>query len=68
MATRSSEAVCFPALCSIPTVERCRQDFLRAFADSDAVAADLSDVDAVDVSFVQLVVSAARTSPAASGY
>lgn len=61
MATRSSEALCFSDLCSIPTVERCRQDFLRAFADSDAVTAE-------DVSFVQLVVSAARTFPAASGY
>ena len=51
----------FSGACSLAGVEAHRQDLLRALDADGPLVLDLSEVDRVDVSFVQLLVSAART-------
>ena len=51
----------FSGTCSLAGVEAHRQDLLRALDADGPIVLDLSEVDTVDVSFVQLLVSAART-------
>lgn len=67
MTQRHDETIRFSGTCSIAGIEACRRDLVRAFGAGGSITADLSGVDKVDVSFVQLMVSAARTAAGRDG-
>ena len=61
MPRSQGETLHFSGTCSVAGIEAHRGELLRALNADGSIVVDLSAVDAVDVSFVQLMVSAART-------